>query len=70
VVGVWALSGSVSMLALFSPSSFGVRDITLSFLLGLLIPAGIGVIVALAIRVFITLLELLAAVSASTLSVK
>ncbi len=57
VIGAWGLSGIIAMLGTFSPSGFGLREISLSLLLALLIPSGVAVIAAILIRILLTLYE-------------
>ena len=58
VIGVWALSGLISTVVLVTPVGVGLRELTLSVLLGSLIPAPLAVIVALLMRVGLTLFEI------------
>jgi hypothetical protein len=67
IVGAWGLSGSLSMLAFFSPSGLGVREITLTALLVLFVPLGVAVVVAIAMRLLLTSLELIAVLAAARL---
>lgn len=62
VIGIWSLSGTVAMISTFSPSGLGIREITLSLLLSPFIPSGIGVIIALLVRILLTIYEALWAV--------
>jgi hypothetical protein len=59
VIGIWALSGVIPTLMLITPVGLGLRDLTLSFLLGYLMPASLAVIVALLMRVGLTLFEII-----------
>lgn len=61
IVGVWSLSGTVAMIATFSPSGLGIREITLSFLLSSIIPPGITVVIAIFLRIILTLFEMVCA---------
>jgi hypothetical protein len=70
VIGAWAFSGTISMITVLSPSGIGLRDVTLSFLLGFVLPPGPAVVVALYVRVLVTILEVVAALLAYRLSVK
>lgn len=65
IIGVWSLSGVVSMVATFSPSGLGIRELTLSMLLSLFIPAGVAVVVAILARLLLTLYEVLWALATS-----
>ncbi len=59
VVGIWALSGVLSMLTMVLPSSLGVMEITLTTLLSAMVPTGLAVLVALSVRGLTTVLDLL-----------
>lgn len=59
VVGIWALSGVLSMLTMALPSSLGVMEITLTTLLSTIVPRGLAVLVALSVRGLTTVLDLL-----------
>jgi hypothetical protein len=53
VVQCWALSGLVSYITFFAPLSFGVREITLSYLLSLAaIPLSVAIAIVLLVRVW------------------
>jgi|YNPNPStandDraft_1061719.scaffolds.fasta_scaffold23212_3 uncharacterized membrane protein YbhN (UPF0104 family) len=67
VIGVWGLSGVVASLVLFSPAGLGIKELTLSVLLALFMPAGLAVVVALLMRVYLTAAELVWAMVASRL---
>jgi len=67
VIGVWGLSGVVASLVLFSPAGLGIKELTLSVLLALFVPAGLAVIIALLMRVYLTTAELVWAMVASRL---
>lgn len=67
VVGVWGLSGAIASLIFFSPTSLGIREITLSLLLALYIPAGLAVVIAILIRLYLTAAEFTWAIVASRL---
>ncbi len=58
VIGAWGLSGATASIVLVVPSGLGVREITLSFLLGLIVPQGIAPLVAVLARIFFTAIEL------------
>lgn len=51
VIGIWSLSGSISLAGALTISIIGVREISLSLLLTVLLPAPIALIVAILIRV-------------------
>lgn len=61
VVGVWSLAGSISLAGALTVSVIGVREISLTLLLTLLVPAPIALIVAVLIRVVWLLGEMLSA---------
>jgi glycosyltransferase 2 family protein len=67
VIGAWGLSGSLAVMAIFSPSGLGIREITLTALLALYVPLGVAVAAAIATRILLTGLELAAAGAASRL---
>ncbi len=58
VVGIWALSGMVILFVLLTPSGFGIKELALGMLLGYLIPPSLAVVVALLMRVVLTLFEM------------
>lgn len=59
VIGIWSLSGSISLAGALTISVIGVREISLTLLLTILVPAPIALIVALLIRLVWLLGELL-----------
>ncbi len=67
VIGAWSLSGTLATLVVVVPSGLGLREVTLSLLLGLIMPAGVAVMVAVIVRIFFTLIELIVALAASRL---
>lgn len=58
VVGIWVISGLVPTLMLVTPAGLGLKEVTLSLLLGYLIPPPVAVIVALLMRVALILFEI------------
>lgn len=58
VVGIWAISGLVPTLMLVTPVGLGLKEVTLSVLLGHLIPLPVAVIVALLMRVVLVVFEI------------
>jgi glycosyltransferase 2 family protein len=68
VVGIWSLSGGLSLIVQLSPSGFGIREITLSAMLSMLMSPALAVVVAIMMRVLLTATELLAALIASRFS--
>jgi len=58
VVGIWVLSGLIPTLILVTPVGLGLKELTLSVLLGYLMPSPLAVIVALLMRVGLTLFEI------------
>jgi hypothetical protein len=58
VVGIWVVSGLIPTVMLITPVGLGLKEVTLSFLLGYLIPTHLAVIVALLMRVALILFEL------------
>ncbi len=67
VIGVWGLSGAVASLMFFSPTSLGIKEITLSLLLALFIPAGLAVVIAILMRLYLTAAQVVWAIIASRL---
>ena len=57
--GIYALSHVVSLIALFAPGGLGVREGALAVQLGRLLPTGIAEALAIGIRIWFTLIELL-----------
>jgi hypothetical protein len=62
VIGIWSLAGSISLAGALTISVIGVREISLTLLLIILVPAPIALIAAILIRVVWLLGELLSAV--------
>jgi len=56
--GIYALSHVVSLIALFAPGGLGVREGALAVQLGQLVPTGIAEALAIGVRVWFTLIEL------------
>ena len=54
IIGVWVLSSLISYLTLLTPSGFGVKELSLTFLLGAYLPDPLPMVVALAIRMLWT----------------
>jgi len=52
IVQCWALSGLVSYTTFFLPISFGVREVTLSYLLSLAIPLSVAIVIVVLVRVW------------------
>jgi hypothetical protein len=67
VIGAWGLSGGVASLIFLSPSGLGIKEITLSLLLALFIPAGLAVVIAILMRLYLTAAEFVWAIAASRL---
>jgi glycosyltransferase 2 family protein len=67
VIGAWGLSGVVASLIFLSPTSLGIKEITLSLLLGLFIPVGLAVVIAILMRLYLTAAEFVWAIAASRL---
>lgn len=62
-VGVWVVSSLVSYLTLLSPSGLGIKELSLAFLLGLLLPEPLPLVIALAIRAIWTVYDLVVGIS-------
>ena len=67
IVGVWTLASLVSYLTLLAPSGFGVKELSLTFLLGFYLPEPLPLIVALATRVLWTAYEIIAGLASLAL---
>ncbi len=67
VIGAWGLSGAVASMLSLSPTSFGIKEVALSLLLALFIPAGLAVVIAILIRLYLTAAEFTWAIVASRL---
>lgn len=61
--GVYALSHVVSLIAWVAPGGLGVREGALALQLGRMLPAGVGEALAIGIRVWFTLVELISYLS-------
>lgn len=59
LVGCWGASSLISSLVIFMPTSFGLKEISLGVLLALIVPASVAVITVIAVRIAITLFEVL-----------
>lgn len=59
VLGTRALSGAAGMLTFLLPSSMGASDLTLLAMLSSVIPASLATVIALLVRIYTTLFELL-----------
>ena len=63
-VGVWVLSSLAAYLMMLSPSGLGVKEMSLTLLLSLLLPEPLPLLVALAIRLIWTIYDILLGVAA------
>ena len=61
--GIYALSHVISLVALIAPGGLGVREGALAVQLGLLVPPGVAEALAIGVRVWFTLIELICYVS-------
>jgi hypothetical protein len=59
IIGIWVLSSEVSYLTLLSPSGLGVKELSLSFLLGIFLPEPLPLLTALGIRIIWTVYDIL-----------
>ncbi|MCS7220910.1 MAG: hypothetical protein RML36_10275 [Anaerolineae bacterium] len=59
IIGIWALSGVLSMLVIIFPSNLGVMEISLTTLLSAMVPIGLATLAAISMRVLTTVLDLL-----------
>lgn len=57
LIAAWTLSGVASALATFSPSGLGIREVTLALLLTPYVPTAVGAIIALLMRLVLTVYE-------------
>lgn len=57
--GIYALSHVIGLIALFAPGGLGVREGALAVQLGRLLPTGVAEALAIGIRIWFTLIELL-----------
>lgn len=57
IIGAWTLSGVAASLVFLSPSGLGIRELTLSFLLSHYVPTPLAIVVALGMRVGLTVYE-------------
>ncbi|MBN1317886.1 MAG: hypothetical protein JXA42_20545, partial [Anaerolineales bacterium] len=67
VISTWILSSLISYITLFSPSGFGVKELSLTLLLGLFLSEPLPLITALAIRVVWTIYDMLIGVAVQVL---
>lgn len=59
LIAAWAMSGSLSIILSLSPSGFGVRELSFTFLVATIMPVGVAATLAILLRVFLTGLEVL-----------
>lgn len=59
-IGVWALVGALSVFVFFLPSNFGFTEIGITLLMSAVMPASVAAILALVVRVTLTVFDLLA----------
>lgn len=57
LTGIWGMAGAVSIVAGFLVGGLGIRELTLGALLGQVLPLPVGVAVALAFRLMLTVSE-------------
>lgn len=67
IVGAWSLSGVIASISTFTPSGFGLREISLSVLLTPFMPTGMSAVIAIVARAVLSLCELAWAFGASRL---
>jgi len=58
VIGIWALAGTISNLAVFMPAGLGIREASLVAMLSTLAPLPVAVVVAIVTRLWYSILEL------------
>lgn len=59
LLGIWVLSGLVGLVSLVVPVAFGLTEASLAYLLSFQTPGALAVLLALGLRVFLTLAEVL-----------
>ncbi len=64
IIGVWVLSSLVAYFTMLSPSGLGIKEMSLTLLLGLFLPEPLPLLVALAIRLIWTIYDILLGVAA------
>lgn len=69
LIGITALASVLGLISFLTPAGIGVREATFSLLLGLFIPLPVAVLVAVAARLWETLIELFAIGSARLLTI-
>lgn len=60
LIVAWAVSGSLSIILSLTPGSFGVRELSFTFLVATIMPIGIAAALAILIRLFLTGMEVFA----------
>jgi len=63
-IGVWVLASLISYITLLSPSGLGVKELSLTFLLGIFLPDPLPLLIALATRVIWTVYDVLVGLAA------
>jgi hypothetical protein len=58
-IGVWVLSSLISYLTLLSPSGLGIKELSLTLLLGLFLADPFPLLIALAMRLIWTVYDVL-----------
>lgn len=64
IIGVWVLSSLVAYFMMLSPSGLGIKEMSLTLLLGLFLPEPLPLLIALAIRLLWTVYDILLGVAA------
>lgn len=59
LIAAWTLSGVASALATFSPSGLGIKEVTLALLLTPYVPTAVGAVIALLMRLMLTVYEVM-----------
>jgi glycosyltransferase 2 family protein len=70
LVAINSISFVAGYIVLFAPAGLGVRELTMSVLLGVAVPASVAVLVAVAARIWIVTAELVCALIALALPVR
>jgi glycosyltransferase 2 family protein len=60
IIGVWTLASLTSYLTLLTPGGFGIKELSLTFLLGFYLPEPLPLIIALVVRILGTVYEIFA----------
>lgn len=59
IIGIWAVAGMISHLALFLPAGLGIRELSLVVMLSSFTPLPVAIVVAIVTRLWYSILEIL-----------